>query len=294
MTTLIRRKVATIVKAITFANALVFSASVFAQQPERQYSVELSDPAKPMFLDIEMYMGNITVEGYEGQTVEIVAEVLNDFQPDKHKEKWQKNWKRVDTNKPMRSTEGLTPVSHTAFSLEIEESNNRVEIESEFGSKPVAIVVKVPKTASLEVNLYTGDSINISNISGNVEVESHIGNINGNQLTGPIVAETHASDIVIEFNTFSDNAPSSFATHSGDIDISLLASTASTVEVQNYQGQVLSGLGTEFQSVDKVNKKQRENGQKIEIGSQLQAKLNGGGQIMSINTYSGNVYLRQK
>ncbi|MBE1298801.1 MAG: hypothetical protein GJ680_02665 [Alteromonadaceae bacterium] len=294
MTNFKLQKLTTVIKTITLANALIFSASAYAQQAERQYSVELSDPSKPMFLDVEMYMGNITIEGYEGQTVEIVAEVLNDFQPDKHKDKWQKNWKRVDTNKPMRSTEGLTPVSHTAFNLEIMESSNRVEIESEFGSKPVAIVVKVPQNASLDVNLYTGDSINISNISGNVEVESHIGNINGTLITGPIVAETHASDIVIEFNTFSDSAPSSFATHSGDIDISLLANTASTVEVQNYQGQVLSGLGTEFESVDKVNKKQRENGQKIEIGSQLQAKLNGGGQVMSINTYSGNVYLRQK
>lgn len=279
---------------------ILLAKGAAAQTIEKNYSLELTSPDQPVVLDISLYYGSATVIGYEGKTVEITAKLqpLTDAQK-KNQKRWGHNNRQHyqgngKTKKPMRSTEGLKPVQNVAFNLEIEEHNNVVEIDSGPSNHTLNLLVKVPNTASMELEIYDGEKVEISNILGSVEVETWRGEIIANNISGPVVAETHNSDIVVDFSAYNDQSPSSFTSHNGDIDLTFESSAVATIQIQNYQGEVLSGLDVAFEPIDKLNEDKRGNKKKIKIGAQLEGKLNGGGQQITLNTYGGNVYLRKK
>lgn len=68
---------------------------------------------------------------------------------------------------------------------------------------------------------------------------------------------------------------------------------AANMNVQNYKGQIYSGITDEFSAGESI--KQNESGKRKEIiiGGQMTATLNGGGQDVSLITYSGDVYIRK-
>lgn len=263
---------------------------------ERQYSLELTDPNQAMSLEIDLYNGSAQIIGYEGKTVEISAKMtpLSDAQLSTRKEHNHYRVKDVhQEKKKARSREGLTPVNNVSFNLEIEESDNVVEIESSRGSFNIELVVKVPMTAKVEVDLYDGEYITVENISSSIEVETWRGNITFINIDGPVVAESHLHDIVATFSSFDESAPSSFTTFGGDIDVTLNSGVAMKLNVRNYEGEILSGLDSEFVPVDSVDESDGRNKQKIVLGAQLSTTINNGKQLLSLSSYKGDMYLRK-
>lgn len=292
-------------KKFTLALLLSLAPAVsMAQNIEKRYSLELTEPDKPMSLEVEMRNGSVSVEGYSGKTVEITA-VISPLSEKEQKalnrnRRQEKAYRSAAVNshepeKPSkeRSKAGLKSVKNSSMSLEIEESDNEVEINSEYASSHIALQVKVPQSASVEVELYRGGDVNVSNISGPIEIETWQGDILAKQVSGPIVAETHSRSIEVEFTSLSDANPSSLTTYSGDIDITLGNKVAAKVNVQNYQGEILSGLNEEFVTTESVRRNKKGNKQEIVVGGQVTAVVNGGKQDLSLITYSGNVYVRK-
>lgn len=277
------------------AFAAVFTGTVFAQTEQKTYSLTLSDPDKPMLLDVEMHHGSVKIEGYDGKTVEIQARMLplteDQLKDVKKAKKYRGGWQ--EQNKTPRSREGLRPVSNRIMNLEIEEKGNEVEISSERSSYMIELVVQVPANASVEAQLHRGEKVEIVNVSGAIEVETWRSNIIATGISGPIVAETHQSDIVVNFAGFNDASPSSLSTYSGDIDLTVAQAMRSTINIKSYQGEILSGLDVSFSPTDSEVRSRKEGKQEIVIGGQLSGDLNGGGQQLSINTYSGDMYLRK-
>ena len=276
---------------ITTALTVLTLSSTLAYGVEKKYSLALSDPSKPASLEIELHNGTVTIEGYNGKTVEIIADISDAKQDDKLNKKMKQKL-NTHGNKP-RSIEGLNVVNKSMMRLEIEEDDNEVEITSEFMNQHVNLVVKVPMASSLDIEVYQGGDITINNISGSIELESYQGSVYATGISGPIVAETANTDIVVSFSDFDKSSPSSLASHTGNVDITLAKNVAANVNVQTYQGKLYSGLTEEFIAVDEVKENKKSGKQKIVIGGILQAKVNGGGQDLSLISYSGNLYVRK-
>jgi len=68
---------------------------------------------------------------------------------------------------------------------------------------------------------------------------------------------------------------------------------AANVNVQTYQGEIFSGLDKDFVDVDEIKKNNKGHKQKIVLGGIMQSKVNGGGQVLSLISYSGNLYIRK-
>ena len=66
------------------------------------------------------------------------------------------------------------------------------------------------------------------------------------------------------------------------------------IEVKNYEGEIYSGIAANFESVDKVEKDSERGHQQIIIGGTMQANFNGGKQKLLLNTYRGDVFVRNK
>ncbi len=258
---------------------------------EKNYSLALSRPGEPVSIEIEVYRGSVTLVGYKGDTIEINAKtsVFSGNDKDLKKVKAPKN----NNNNPARSNKGLKSIKSQSMRLEIEEDNNDVEISSEFSNQHVDLVIKVPQRSSIEVELHKGGDINIDGISGSLELEAYGGMIEAKNISGPIVAETGRTDIVVSFSNFDKTSPSSLTSHMGNVDITLAKKVAANVNVQTYQGEIFSGLDKDFVVIDEIKKNKKGKKQKIVLGGIMQAKVNGGGQALSLTSYSGNLYIRK-
>jgi len=192
-----------------------------------------------------------------------------------------------------RSSEGLKSVKNQSVNLEIEENNNSVEIASMAMNQYVQLTLMVPYNTSVESEVFQGGGIEVSDIRGELELQAYQGGVYAKNVSGPIVAETQMDDVVIELSEFNSSTPTSLTSHLGNIDITIDSSVSANINVQTFQGEIFSGLDTEFVAVDQVNKNDKKRKQKIVLGGTMQAKVNGGGQDLSLSTYMGNLYIRK-
>lgn len=274
---------------LTFLAMLAGSMQV-ASAEEQNYSLPLSKPGEPVSIDIEVYRGSITLVGYKGDTIEISAKTSVFTGKDKDLKKVKD---KINKNTATRSTEGLKSFKSQGMRLEIKEKNNDIDISSEVSNQHVDLIIKVPQRSSVKIELYKGGDININGVNGGLELEAYQGMIIAENISGPIVAETAHTDIVVSFSDFAKTSPSSLTSHLGNLDITLAKKVAANVNVQTYQGEIFSGLDKDFVVVDEIKKNIKGNKQEIVLGGIMQSKVNGGGQELSLISYSGNLYIRK-
>lgn len=267
----------------------------------KDYSLKLSRPGQAVQLEVEVRFGSIVIEGFNGDTVEVQA-VFKDLKEGKfskpedmeliEQKSYQRSWDNENKSKP-RPSDGLKRVPNSSFHLDIREENNEVDISSDTQNRLIELRIKVPKKSSVEASIYAGGDISVSNLTGALELSNHRGGVTAIDIDGPIVAETWRSDIVIDYAAFDSEFPSSFTTHHGNIDITVPEKSAkANLSVQSYRGEILSGLKAEFIPSDEVRKNDKGH-QEITLGGAMMAKLNGGGQSIIAQTYSGNIYVRR-
>ena len=261
----------------------------------KEYSLELSDPAKPATLQIEVVKGSVTVQGYPGKTIEVDAQTTtvksigkqDDGQKHQHDQDHDQD---QDSNR--RSTKGLKKVSASTMKVQIDEYNNKVNIASATRDS-VDLVIKVPFNSHLKIAIGRGGDIRVSDVSGPLELENGRGGIYAEDVTGPIIAETNRKDIEVVFKSLDQSTPSSLTSHRGSVDITLPDSVKAKVAVQTYRGEVYSGLDEAFEADNEVQRKKTGRGQSVTIGGVLTANVNGGGQTLSVSTYRGDIYVRK-
>lgn len=275
-------------KLILATTLLLCSLSLAAKERVFERSIQLAKPDKPAKIEVMVMNGAITVEGYKGDTVQVLANA-------KHLEKVdKKKAKKVKNSQPEKSKKGLKRVTNTALKLQIESKGNSLSIASINRNQHVNLVLKVPFNSNLEMHLMQGDDININNVKGSIDVQNIRGDIRAIGITGPIVAESMGKELVVVFDKFDTSKPSSLNAHRGDIDISLPKKSKVLVEVKNYQGEIYSGLDVEFASVDSVEEDDSgESNHMTIIGGSMAAAMNGGTQKLMINSFKGDIFVRK-
>jgi len=289
-------------KIILLALFIMVTTSAYIAAPvSKDYSLKLSSPGEPVEVEVNLYYGAITVEGYDGEVVEINAEFveLDKVSKSDHSDEEDMKSEVVETElnkntkkkgRQGRSTEGLKRVTNNSIRLQIEEDDNEIDISSDMKNRLVKLHLRVPKRSALELSIYRGEDINISSIDGNIELSNYSGSIIASDISGPIVAETYRGEIIVDFNHFNDSNPTSFAAHNGSIDVSIPGKTKARVEVKTYRGEIFSGLESKFTPEDE----QSQNNNQIVIGGLMAAEMNGGGQKITMSTFGGNIYIRKK
>ncbi|TQV85823.1 hypothetical protein [Aliikangiella coralliicola] len=283
-------------KATIIATFFVFlSANLLAEPRTIERSISLTDPAKVAELDISLMSGTIAVEGYKGKTIEISVTTGSLKKLGKVKKaETSTHGKSESHSSSGRSTKGLKRITNSAIQLYIEERNNKVSIESSQKSHKINVSVKVPFNTNLELELHRGSDINVTNVHGYIDIENPRGAIVATGIKGPIVAESGRKDVTVVFDSFNPKNPSSLTAHRGVIDVTLPKKSKVNIEVKTYQGDIFSGIDAEFRSIDKVDNNKTENRQRISIGGAMAAKLNGGQQKLMLNTFRGDIYIREK
>jgi lia operon protein LiaG len=244
------------------------AGAMLTQAQEYKIPVENSKDGK---LSLENFMGDLPIEGYNGKEIIITSTSDAIVVPERAK--------------------GLKPIfpsgtDNTGMGLFVEKNGNQITITCLLPiTKHGEYKLKVPENLSLksESGCERSNAISIHGMKNEIEIKT-CHSISLKDVTGPLVLSTIAGNIDVVFENISTDRPCSINSISGEVDVTLPAKTAATLEMKTISGTIFSDF--DFPEAPKKNMKQVG-------GNDLKYQLNGGGATFSFVTVSGNVYLRK-
>lgn len=188
---------------------------------------------------------------------------------------------------------GLKPLSstgpeNTGIGLNVMQEGNIIKISGASRKSDGEYYFKVPKNIKLKVDLnsWQAGDFQASGLTNEVEVKTQNGDLVLENITGPLVAYSISGDIEVDFSTINQSTPTSITTTSGDVDITLPASTKGNFKLSTVSGEIYTDVEFNFADDEKMT---RWGG-----GMTADATLNGGGVDITFKSISGDVYIRRK
>src|SRR5262245_53798926 len=199
-------------------------SSVAVAQDDQRLVVPLSDPSRPARIEIALFSGDISVEGYDGKEIIVVADApIRD----------------ADQGEPPRA-DGLRRIQSSSVGLTVEEGDNKVSVRMDFSPKNVDLQVRVPRRTSVHANLVNGGDIEITGLDGEHELQNVNGDVIAMNVSGSAVMNSTNGDVRATFASVDTARSMSFTSFNGDVDITLPANLAADLLVASQQGDVFT------------------------------------------------------
>lgn len=291
-------------KLFPFFSILLFPLMVSAQESEK-YEVPLSDPSAQVTLKISLINGGISVKGYSGKLVIVEAktsfesdDVVTPLPPGKYTPGSFGGNNNSDRNKKKNKAAGMKRIPNLSNGLSIEEDNNVVTIGSGRwgGNSKTDLFIQVPFNTTCKLSTINDGNIEVENVSGNHETSNNNGDITMKSISGSALVNALNGEILVTFSNVDSDAPMSFSSLNGDIDVTFPSNLKSDVYIKNEMGEIYSDFDV---SLEKPKAKSDENGSgkkgkyKVVIDKGMRGTINGGGQEIQITNFNGDIYLRK-
>src|SRR6185436_13808881 len=140
-------------------------------QDDQRLVIPLSDPSRPARLEIQLFSGDISVEGYDGKEIVIVADAPI---------------KDADRPEPPRQ-DGLRKIQSSAAGLTVEENDNTVLVRMDFSPKNADLQIRVPRRTSVKASLVNGGDVEIDSVTGDHELSNVNGDVIATDIAGSAV-----------------------------------------------------------------------------------------------------------
>lgn len=202
-------------------------------------------------------------------------------------------------NKPERA-EGLQLLGisedNTGLGVNIIEEDGIVKIIGVTKKvKDYTYKISVPDGIAVSIDYdspFASGELKISSYNGSIEVKTLSANVKITDCTGPFTVNSISGDIEAVFSSFNQGQPSSLASVSGLVDVSLPANTKADIIISNVTGDIYNNLGL-VSLAGSQDGKRSKGLKKYKNSSKSEYTLNGGGQKLLLETISGNIYLRK-
>lgn len=249
---------------LVFGLAILSALSVKAQD----YKIAVQN-TKEGKLTLNDFPNDLPVEGYSGSEIIITSDL---------------------PEKPPARAKGLQPVyssgtDNTGLAIAVEKNGSNVTLQCLLPiTKSANYKIKVPDNFNIDVNNECGHAghVTVRNIKGEVAIKN-CGGISLKNVSGPLVLSTISGDIDVAFASLAKERSISIASISGEIDVTVPATTGMDVEIETISGSIYSDF--DFPSDDKKMKRIG--------GNSVKSQLNGGGADVKLNNVSGSIYLRR-
>ena len=323
MKTLIRQ-----ITAILFLGLFSLSVSADTTYSDRK-ELKFPKPSKPGLLRIVSGGGDITVEGYDGQDVIIEAKSSLENAPNLPEDEKAKGMKRISgfglsissvkeenaivITRSMRNESELFIKVPFSTSLQFGGGTARTlwarTVPPDGHFDPMApnfhidmffenidgILENVFSSFNPLGGMFSGN-ITISNVSGEIEVNTRGGDISLSNISGEVVAHSIDGELLIIFKEMTKEEPMAFSTIDGDIDVTFPADTKATISAKNVDGDIYTDFDmdiTHVKEVDVDRNRGWKNGLTGMFGNTITGGINGGGADILISTVDGNIYIRK-
>lgn len=280
-------------KLVYLLVCLCTSLPLMAQgDTKEQIVVPLSNPGKTGSLEVGLTNGGIRVTGYDGKEVIVEASLpsrKSDDSDDRNRVNTNVNGKN---DKP--ASEGMKRISGNAFSLEVEESDNKVEIHTDSWKRRIDLVIRVPKNFSLKLSSVNYGVISVENVSGNLEVSSVNGGITLANVSGSASVNTVNGHITATFREVTRDVPMAFTTLNGNVDITFPSAVKLNTKIKTDSGDIYTDFDMAIEtSKPKVNQKTTSGTYRVSIEDWVYGKINGGGPECMFKNMHGDIYIRK-
>ena len=210
--------------------ALVHSANAQGStEKPRGRVIPLSDPKKPVFVEVTMLSGGITVLGYDGTEVRVYATVDGEEHTDEGEE--------GDSDPRAR---GLKRIRNRSAGLSIEEQDNRIHIQTSSWRNSVDVELRVPRRTSLELGTVNDGDIVVRGVEGEIEAQNTNGAITVEDVSGSVLAEAVNGDIVVRLNRVEPDKAMSFVSMNGDLDVTLPPDMRANLRLSTENGEIFT------------------------------------------------------
>ena len=192
---------------------------------------------------------------------------------------------------------GMKLLSGSASGLEIQEENNVVQISTESWKAATDLVIQVPRTTSLEVRSTMDGAVVVEGVSGEIDINNINGPVTLKNVSGNALVHTVNGNIEVTLARVAADKPMSFSTMNGDIDITLPADVKANLKMKSEQGEIYSDFDinmTRTPAKSEAAEKTEQGKFRITFDKSLYGIVNGGGQEIGFNTFSGDIYIRKK
>jgi DUF4097 and DUF4098 domain-containing protein YvlB len=280
-------------KLIYLLICVCFSASVWAQNAvKEQIVVPLSNPGKPGILEVGLTNGAIKVSGYDGKEVIVEASVPSRTNNDSDEgDKVNTNNRR---NEKSGSSEGMKRISSNAFSLEVEENNNSVEIQTDSWKRRIDVTVRVPKNFSLKLSSVNYGMITVEEVNGDMEISSVNGGITLTNVSGSASVNTVNGHITASFKDITRDVPMAFTTLNGNVDVTFPSNVKVSPKIKTDSGEIFTDFDMAIDaSKPKVNQKNTNGTYRVTIEDWVYGKINGGGPECMFKNMHGDIFIRK-
>lgn len=270
-------------KYISLIVSITFFCSVLWAQEKKGEPLTFSKNSSAKSVRIDQLLGKIVIKQSESDAFKV--EVLNYEKPDKR-------------------AEGLTPifnnnVDNTGLGLEMKEAGDKLLI---YGASPQSkeahYTIFVPKQMAITVDYSSPmahDDVEVHGLKSAVDVKTLSADIKFTDLSGPVMFHSISGDIEGSFSVVNQKNPTSVSAISGDIDIALPGNTPAALALKTISGEIYTNFDITFEK--KTMKDERADELDIiqsGIGGTTKGMINNGGVKISMESISGNVYLRKK
>jgi DUF4097 and DUF4098 domain-containing protein YvlB len=266
------------------------SAAVWAQTAPEKVTVPLSDPGRPVTLEVEQVSGSIIVKAYAGKEITVEAVTRPGGE--------RKGREGREGREGRPATEGLKRIDAASTNLSVEEKGNRVKIETESWRRPTDLTIMVPVETSVKLETVNSGEIHVEGIRGTIEVENTNGKVTLVNVSGSVTAETVNGSIIASLGQVAPDRPMAFTTVNGSIDVTLPPDIKARVKLMSENGEVFSDFDIAMEASKAATQVSDDRGKggkyRIKLEKAIYGNINGGGPEYRFNTLNGGIYIRKK
>jgi DUF4097 and DUF4098 domain-containing protein YvlB len=256
-------------------------SSILLAQDASRISVPLSDPSRPGTVKVSLMNSCFAIEGYDGKEITI--------------ESAGRGGDRT-VPKPPRGAEGMKRIEPSGNGLSVEEDNNMVRIHSSAGTTG-ELLIRVPYSTSLKLECMNGGEIKVNRVAGDIELQNLNGAVTATNVSGSIVAHSLNGRVLVTMDKITPGKPMSFTSMNGDVDVTLPPDTKGTLRMKTDHGEIYSDFDVKVgASSGPVVEDGRAKGGKyrIKVDQTTVGTINGGGPDFKLQTFNGNIFIRNK
>ena len=258
------------------AVVLIGSFTQTEAQNTQELTVPLSKPGEKGTLEVKIMNGDIHVTGTTVKDVNI---------------KISSDQKKVEES----SKNGLKRIPNSSFGLTAQEDNNTVSVSTDFSNKNVKLEIQVPVNFNLRLKAIDNGDISVQNVTGEIEVNHVNGGISLVDVSGSAVVNTTNGDIKANLSKVTENAPMSFTTFNGNVDVTLPASVKASVKMKSDMGELFTDFDMDMKkSTPKQENKIEDGVYRVSIDKWITGDINGGGPEMTFKNFQGDIIIRKK
>lgn len=246
---------------------LIVAQSAAAQETTgSRATARFADPARPGWVKAHLVNGGITVRGYDGAEVVVVAK--------------------------RRGAQS----GSTGLTLESRE-NNTVVVRTRSWDGPVDLDLRVPLQTSLQLRCVNQGDVVVEGVGGEMDVQNVNGSITLSHVTGSAIAGTTNGNVVVSLDKLATGEPMSFVTFNGKVDLTLPRGSRATLKMSiGRNGNISSDAELDLKPTPPqvTTQKPGPDGRRIlKVDRTLVGTLNGGGTDVTLRTFNGDILLRE-